>query len=758
MSKFSEREIPTRNLEPRTLNPKRNKPELLAPAGNLLSAVVALDSGADAVYIGLDKFNARERADNFTISDASKLINYAHSNGKKVYITLNTLIKESELDQIAEMLADITELDPDAVIVQDLGIVYLIREMFPALKIHASTQMAIHNSAGIKIAREMGIERVILERQVMDSELKKIMRKSKIEVEVFVQGALCCSLSGRCLFSSWLGAWSGNRGKCTQPCRRRFFSENGNGFFFSTKDLVTLKTIPKLVQMGISSFKIEGRLKKPDYIKNVVTAYRQLIDAPKEQQSIAISEAGKILSRIAGRQSSEGFATEQALQQLIEPKKMGVTGIYCGKVISTAKKGFKAEVTKKIHIGDILRLQQYAGDDSSALSVSSITIDGKPVNKALKGDICFIKCERLIPENASIYKTGESYARIPAKLASLPTQKQKIPLHIKITSEGFSVLSHFAEWKKSMNIEKADKHPLSEAKIIEAFSATNSDFLDAGAIQVEINGNLFIPASVLKQTRRECWTYLEEKYPKDTAAKNRQKLIENYKDHIEKLHLDAVLAKQQFNPKIASKTTKCGQEAMDLYVFDGKAPEVIIPPFCPENKLEEVSGKMQEIFRKNPKIKFRVTSLYAFELLKQLPSPPTIIMSFPFPVCNSLAICEIRKLSQESEIETIQAWVELEKNEICNLLENSPIPIEMFVEGQVPLMATRAQIPASGVVHDDRGAAYFIEKDDSFDITYVFSEKSLKIPPIPNIATFATCTHFLTGKKETTFNFNRELV
>ena len=680
-----------------------------------------------------------------------------HNNRQKVYIALNTLIKESELDEVSEMVADIAELAPDAVIVQDIGIAHMIREYFPSLKIHASTQMAIHNSAGVKIAQQMGIERVILERQVMTSELKEIIKKSEIEIEVFIQGALCCSLSGRCLFSSWLGAWSGNRGKCTQPCRRRFFSESGNGFFFSTKDLAALETITDLKNIGVASFKIEGRLKKPDYLKNVVSAYRMMIDAPehKTQETLAIAKG--IFRRVAGRQNSTGFSSEKALRELIEPKKMGVTGIYCGKIVETMAKGFMASVTKKIHTGDILRLQQYAGDDSSALSVSEIKIKGKLVEKAQKGETCFIKCDRRVPENASIYKTGESYARIPAKLASLPQQGIKIDLKIEINSQGFSIETEHGQWEKTMDIEKANKHPLSQEKVIEAFKSSNSDFLDAGNISVKIEDNLFIPASVMKQTRRECWTYIEELFPPNTMADKRKKLLENYRNSIQKINSEATHTQQNFNPQVVSKKTQCGRDALELFDYDGKVPEVILPPFCPENKLKNVADKIEEIFKQNPEIKFRITSLYAFDLLKQL-KKPIIIISFPFPVCNSLTICEIRRIATDLEIETIQAWVELEKCEIHNLISNSSIPIEIFTSGQVPLMVTRAEIPVSGIINDDRGAAYFVEKDKTTGITYVFSEKVMKIPPIPGTASFSTCTSYIPGNKETTFNFNRELV
>ena len=214
------------------------KPELLAPAGSALSAMAAYDAGADAIYAGLPKFNARERGENFTPDDMAKIIEHFHKGNRKVYVTMNTIVKQSELSEVAEYLALLDQMHPDALIVQDLGVLRMIREYFPHLDIHASTQMGFHNSAGLKLAKELGVKRVILERQISMEELQKLSG-SGMELEVFAHGALCCSLSGQCLFSSWLGGASGNRGRCKQPCRRRYFSKNGNGFFFSPRDLCT---------------------------------------------------------------------------------------------------------------------------------------------------------------------------------------------------------------------------------------------------------------------------------------------------------------------------------------------------------------------------------------------------------------------------------------------------------------------------------------------------------------------------------------
>lgn len=195
------------------------KIELLAPAGNAAAALAAFDAGADAVYAGMAKFNARERSENFSEKMLAGIVEYAHGIGRKVYITFNTIIKEDELAQAVEYLSILNSIRPDALIIQDLGILNIIREYFPKLKVHASTQMGFHNSAGLKLAGELGFSRVIMERQVTFGELRAIVPQSPVDLEIFVHGALCCSMSGQCLFSSWHGGASGNRGKCKQPCR-----------------------------------------------------------------------------------------------------------------------------------------------------------------------------------------------------------------------------------------------------------------------------------------------------------------------------------------------------------------------------------------------------------------------------------------------------------------------------------------------------------------------------------------------------------
>ena len=329
-------------------------PELLAPAGNALCALAAFDAGADAIYCGLGKFNARERSENFTPETMGKIIAYAHSIKRKVYVTFNTVIKEAELSEVAENLALLSSLEPDALIVQDLGAARMIREYFPELTIHASTQMGFHNSAGVAAAKEFGAKRVILERQMTMDELRIVREKNPdTELEVFIHGALCCSLSGQCLFSSYLGGYSGNRGFCKQPCRRRYYSNQGNGFFFSPQDLETLELIGELRKIGVESLKIEGRLRQPDYVSNTVKAYRMILDAPDSMPTPELlGEARVLLSKSCGRKWSKGFFSEESMKNLIIHDNIGSAGMLIGTVSKIAEKGFAFTARKKIHVGD----------------------------------------------------------------------------------------------------------------------------------------------------------------------------------------------------------------------------------------------------------------------------------------------------------------------------------------------------------------------------------------------------------------------
>ncbi len=275
--------------------------ELLAPAGSFAALEAAVAAGADAVYLGASRHNARLHGENFTDDTLSSAVRYCHVRHKKVYLTLNTLLTDKELAEMPDYAHFLAETGIDGVIVQDIGLASLLREAVPSLPLHASTQMTIHNALGIARAKELGFCRVVLAREAFSRDL---IKSSPLEIEVFIHGALCVSYSGQCYFSSMLSRRSGNRGTCAQPCRHKY----KNGYALSLHDLCLANHIPELLSLPIASLKIEGRLKSPDYVRGVVSTYRTLLD----EKRAATKDEMDFLADLFSRQGfTDGYFLEK---------------------------------------------------------------------------------------------------------------------------------------------------------------------------------------------------------------------------------------------------------------------------------------------------------------------------------------------------------------------------------------------------------------------------------------------------------------
>lgn len=740
-------------------------PELVAPAGNMSSAITAFEFGADAIYAGLKKFNARERTENFTLEEMEKLVRYAHLNNKKVYVTFNTLIKESDILQVAEALSELARIRPDAVIVQDIGVIYIIKNYFPELAIHASTQMAIHNSSGVKIAESLGVRRVILERQLTFSELEQIAKKSLLELEVFVHGAICCSFSGECLFSSWMGGWSGNRGKCKQPCRHKYFIDTGSGpgksgFYFSTKDLCLIRHIPFLKKIGVSAIKIEGRLRRPDYIKNIVSAYRLVLDVSPQNERAAIKEAEQFIEMSYGRNFIHGFSGSSSFKEVILPDESGVSGDLCGKITGIKNDGFYVKVFKKLHVGDRIRIQLTSGRKATSLTVSKMSVTGKPVMRANCGQICFIHTQREINRGGDVYKIGEDIGDLSSKIKNIIlTNPTRLDLLIEIKASGLEIIvrhnTEILKWRKEMKIAEAEKIPLSEEKISEEFSSTCNENFKTGGINVKIHGSFFIPLSVLKKIRREFWNWVGENVkPVDQKAKAGEKLEKFVND----FGKPGIINKNKVFTSTFSKDgifKRDGIGALPVTLCEGKifedkkSVEAVLPVFCPEAEIVRLSKIIGKVYACGIR-RFRVTSLYGLELLKKY-KDIKVTVSYPLPICNSMAVCEIRRFG----ISQVQAWVELEECEIRSLIAKSALPVEIFHFGRVPLMITRAEVPVEGLIRDSHNNKFIVKKDKNAGIFYVYSDKALSFPHIENASEFFDLTNSeLSEKSTSSFNFS----
>lgn len=350
-----------------------NKIEILAPAGSMESLYAAINKGADAVYLGGNKFSARAYASNFDNENMKKAIDYAHSYGVKIYVTLNTILKENEIDEAVRYVGYLYEIGADALIIQDLGLFKRIKEEYNDLEIHASTQMTIHNGEAAIYFKEKGFHRVVLSREMSLDEIKHISKELMIETEMFVHGAICISYSGQCLMSSIIGGRSGNRGRCAQPCRMEYTlqgekSGEQRGYLLSPKDMCTIEDVKDIIDTGTFSLKIEGRMKRPEYVAGVVDNYRKAVDKVILKKKYNEQEGKGQLLQLFNR---SGFTnaylksnTGKDMMSFNSPKN---TGVPLGQVEKNGEIKLKADIA----LGDGIR------HADKGFTVSKILINGK---------------------------------------------------------------------------------------------------------------------------------------------------------------------------------------------------------------------------------------------------------------------------------------------------------------------------------------------------------------------------------------------
>ena len=725
-------------------------PELLAPAGNLESALAAFESGADAVYAGLGKFNARERGENFTYDDMSRLKGYTVKQDKKLYLTFNTLIKENELEEFGNTLNRISSLEPDALIVQDTGAVRFIKDNFPSIIIHASTQMAVHNSAGVIEAASMGIKRVILERQVYLDEIKLIMEKTPIEIEVFVHGALCCSLSGQCLLSSWLGGFSGNRGKCKQPCRRLYKENAKEGFFLSPGDLCTADIIGDFIKAGVNSLKIEGRLKRGDYIKNTVSSYRKILDYYKtgEKNKNILNDSIKNLPRSYTRELTHGFYFPVEIPALIKPEKTGLSGKYIGTVCGTEKGSFSIKLTDRLHIGDKIRIHNKYREEKNIITVTALTENSRKVKSAGKGSTVTLTSSKRIALHGKVYKTGETTAlKVNRNLMPLFVKPLIADLEIEVDEKGFKInasadgIRGSREYPESF--EKAEKNPVTEEIIERSFRKTGSEKLTAGKVTVKIKGSYFIPASIQKKIKNQFWSDAAEIFKESPLLKKKEDLPESvYRKYRvsgeEKNGIEPVVRSVQISENTSSDELKGIPEGRIKTVFcsdidffkrtegeGGKGreypeiSEISLPHFCSETSLDKLIEDIEYCINKGIK-KFRITSIYQLSLLDKYKDIEKTV-SYPFPVSNSASAYYLKSRGAGKA----QGWIELDREAYKALSENSPLKTEIYMFGLPFVFATRAMLKIKRKITDDRGNSFY--KGSGNGITYLYPDSYVKL-------------------------------
>lgn len=507
-------------------NSKDHIPEILAPAKDWDTLKVAVAAGADAVYIGGKQFNARQFATNFDRQELSTAADYLHLRGRKLYVTVNTLIKQEEIDDLLDYLNFLAQIGTDAVIIQDLGALHLIRTYWPDLPIHASTQMTIHDHAGAHFLQKLGVERVILARELSWSEIKAIHEKNQVELEVFVHGALCVAYSGACLFSSLVGGRSGNRGRCAQPCRLTYtlyhtdeqgktvaVSEQGK-HLLSPKDLALIAAIPELVEAGVRSLKIEGRMKGPEYVGTVVDTYRKALDrfaaAPTEFR--VKTEELKALSTVFNRGFSSGYFLGELGLELMSPDRPSNRGRFIGRVQSYDEKSKRCliKLEENLTLGDGVEIWVKVGGRVGTI-VEDLFVNGVKVQQAPADSEAWFTLPKRVKPGDRVFLTSSS--RLSQKIQQMlrndyPGSKLLCTMQVRVAPEQPLVLTMAALGMEVTvtspdKAQIASKHPLTFETLKNHLTRLGDSPFCADSFSADIQGDPMLPFSRLNQVRRE---------------------------------------------------------------------------------------------------------------------------------------------------------------------------------------------------------------------------------------------------------------
>ena len=693
--------------------------ELLSPVGNFECLKAAVQNGADSVYFGAGSFNARAFANNFDLNNLKEAIFYAKSRGVKTNLTLNTLIKDSEFDDAFELAKKAYEYGIDAIIVQDLGLAKTLIDSFPDLAIHASTQMSVHNLDGVIKLQKLGFKRVVLSRELPLDEIDYICKHSDIEIECFIHGALCISYSGQCLFSSLVGGRSGNRGKCAQPCRLPYELYNddkkiNSGYLLSTRDIYGLPFIPQLLASGVACFKVEGRMKSPEYVATVTRIYRKYIDLAKSNKEYIIDEKDKkdLLQVFNRGNFSSGHLNNEYNKNLIFKDKQNNMGLFLGKVhnYNNNNKGhITLKLNENISIGDTISLENETG----TYTISELMNNNSNIKTASIGQIVTVgRMKGNIRKNDNIYKisskelstfANESFNKENRKInlsCFVSIEKDK-PISISITSANNLDLYQDLNITCSLDILPipAENKPITEEFIINQISKTNNTKYNFEKITVNIDENLFIPKSTssLNELRRvaleQVDNYIikkisrspkisqkktENDYKKQSANKKYTLLLNklnSYLDYSSLEYVDCVYIPFKFfiNHKYIDILNTISKK-FNIYIY--------MPTIIRNNYQKLITSNLEQVVSKYNVKGIVISGLSNFEILENLNLKNLdIVCNYTFNIYNTVTISNLLN----SNANRITISPELDKESI-EYLANTNYSTEAIVYGKIPLM------------------------------------------------------------------------
>jgi len=505
--------------------------ELLSPAGDQTCAIAAIENGADAIYFGLDSgFNARARATNFGVHDLNAFVAMLHRRGVRAYVTMNTLVFASELEQLAKTIQLIAAAGVDAILVQDLGVAQLVREICPALDVHASTQMTMTSAETITVAERLGVKRVVLAREMSVSEIRKVSSATSMPLEVFIHGALCVAYSGQCLTSESLGGRSANRGQCAQACRLPYElicdgtpQDLGDvKYLLSPQDLAGYAQVADLIDAGVCSFKIEGRLKTPEYVANITANYRRAIDDAIHRRALSINDDDvRQMEMSFSRGFSPGWLQGNDHKRLVPGTESAKRGTLIGHVVQRLGESVIVSLDAAVKRGDGIA---FDGDRVGGSQQGGRVYEVRQRGRDIEGDAIGEEIELrfahgsintdLIPEHARVWKSDDpalnkrlrasfevadpAYRRpIDLRVTAISDQPLRIEATLKIGDDSFH-----SEVVDEKPLSVARNRPANEASIREQLERLGGTPFQLGQLDITIQDEPMVPSSLLNQMRR----------------------------------------------------------------------------------------------------------------------------------------------------------------------------------------------------------------------------------------------------------------
>lgn len=781
--------------------------ELLAPVGSKEALVAAVESGANAIYLSGKSFGARAYAPNFDDEELAEAVKFAHLRNVLVYVTVNTLVDDSEMPDLVKYLRYLYDIDIDAIIVQDIGVAKLASKVVPNMHLHASTQMTVHNLAGVEFLAKLGFTRVVLARELSLEDIKYICKNTKIEIETFIHGALCISYSGQCLMSSIIGGRSGNRGRCAQPCRLPYtlVDQAGNNvldgaeageYLLSPRDMNTLDLMPEFIDAGVTSFKIEGRMKRPEYVAIVVDTYRQVIDSFLATGSIKIDQQNqKELAQIFNRDFTTAYLKGKEGRNMMSDRRPNNRGVRVGRVVDYNHQARTVDIKldESLSKDDIVDFWVKVGGRVSS-TVKSLTVNGEEVESALPGMVARISVSTPVKINDRVFKVFD--ARLMQRARSFfnqSTPKRRIPINIKIDvfegqpmrltiqdNEGYHSCAETA-----FVAQKALKRPLTEDVIIKQIDRLGNTVFQIESIKCNIGGEVMVPISEINDVRRRAIEELEN----TRLYRFKRTPLSKHSISVDELCLPIIQTKKTKPCLVASvdsfdKAAVCVENGADIIMFGGESfNHKLITAHDYKKVVELVRSNRKKIVLSTPRLvkEWQIKGLHEDLELFNILEPDAVSVGnlgalniakdmaikhihvdYPMNIYNSIAVSFLA----EQGVDSLTLSPELTFKQIEEIIKRGDMVYECLADGYLELMITEFCAMGSYLGKldtgkcnnacsrgqywlNDRKNANFPLVTDQFCRMHVLNSKRLSmLPHVPQFGAIGINQIRIEGKKD----------